>query len=68
MRLTKLEIYGFKSFARRTEIVFPQNVTGIVGPNGSGKSVGYWASRALRICAATACRTLFLTGPNRKSP
>lgn len=38
MRLTKLEIYGFKSFARRTEIIFPQNVTGIVGPNGSGKS------------------------------
>ena len=38
MRLSKLEIYGFKSFARRTEIVFPQNVTGIVGPNGSGKS------------------------------
>ena len=38
MRLSKLEIYGFKSFAKRTEIVFPQNVTGIVGPNGSGKS------------------------------
>jgi chromosome segregation protein len=38
MRLSKLEIYGFKSFARRTEIIFPQNVTGIVGPNGSGKS------------------------------
>lgn len=38
MRLTKLEIYGFKSFAKRTEIVFPQNITGIVGPNGSGKS------------------------------
>ena len=38
MRLTKLEIFGFKSFARRTEIIFPQNITGIVGPNGSGKS------------------------------
>ncbi len=38
MRLSKLEIYGFKSFAKRTEIIFPQNVTGIVGPNGSGKS------------------------------
>ncbi len=38
MRLSRLEIYGFKSFAKRTEIVFPQNVTGIVGPNGSGKS------------------------------
>ena len=38
MRLSKLEIYGFKSFAKRTQIIFPQNVTGIVGPNGSGKS------------------------------
>ena len=38
MRLKKLEIHGFKSFADRTEIVFNQGVTGIVGPNGSGKS------------------------------
>ena len=38
MKLKRLEIYGFKSFAQRTEIVFNQGVTGIVGPNGSGKS------------------------------
>ena len=38
MRLKRLEIYGFKSFADRVEMVFPDGVTGVVGPNGSGKS------------------------------
>ena len=38
MRLTKLEMYGFKSFARKTEIVFDDGITAIIGPNGSGKS------------------------------
>ncbi len=38
MRLTKLEINGFKSFARKTEIRFGDGITAIIGPNGSGKS------------------------------
>ncbi len=38
MRLTKLEMHGFKSFADATEMVFDAGVTAIVGPNGCGKS------------------------------
>jgi chromosome segregation protein len=38
MRLRKLVVHGFKSFADRTEFAFDSPVTGIVGPNGCGKS------------------------------
>ncbi len=38
MRLTKLEMHGFKSFADNTHMVFDEGVTAIVGPNGCGKS------------------------------
>lgn len=38
MKLNRVEIQGFKSFAQRTELSFDRGITGIVGPNGSGKS------------------------------
>lgn len=38
MYLSKLEIFGFKSFAEKTTIEFDDGVSAIVGPNGSGKS------------------------------
>lgn len=57
MRLTKLEINGFKSFARKTELQFSSGITAVIGPNGSGKSnisdavrwvLGEQSARALR--------------------
>ena len=38
MILKRIEIYGFKSFGKKTEINFNEPITGVVGPNGSGKS------------------------------
>ncbi|QQG42286.1 MAG: AAA family ATPase [Candidatus Giovannonibacteria bacterium] len=38
MLLKRLEISGFKSFAKPITLEFPTKITAIVGPNGSGKS------------------------------
>src|SRR5512133_18899 len=38
MKIKRLEISGFKSFADKVVLDFQQGVTGVVGPNGCGKS------------------------------
>ncbi len=57
MRLTRLDISGFKSFAKKTELQFGSGITAVIGPNGSGKSnisdavrwvLGEQSARALR--------------------
>lgn len=38
MRLSRLNIYGFKSFADKLDIHFGDGMTAVVGPNGCGKT------------------------------
>ncbi|MBU4033121.1 MAG: AAA family ATPase, partial [Candidatus Thermoplasmatota archaeon] len=38
VRIDKIEMQGFKSFAKKTLLTFPSNFSCVCGPNGSGKS------------------------------
>src|SRR5581483_3545031 len=38
MRLRRVALSGFKTFARRSEVLLEPGITAVVGPNGSGKS------------------------------
>ncbi len=72
--IKKLVIHGFKSFPRRTEILFTRGINVILGPNGSGKSnisdalcfvLGRLSIKSMRAAKA---RNLIFLGTKAASP
>jgi len=77
LKLEKLDIFGFKSFAERTVFEFEDELTALVGPNGSGKSnvvdalkwvLGERSARKLRGTEMTNVIFNGSTGPNGRKP
>ena len=73
-RVLKLELKGFKSFARKTEVPFSEDFNCVLGPNGSGKSnildamcfvLGKAGAKGLR---AEKTANLIYNGGKSKSP
>ncbi|MFZ4506621.1 MAG: chromosome segregation protein SMC [Fimbriimonas sp.] len=73
MRLKRVRIFGFKTFADKTEFELPGGLVAVVGPNGCGKSnlvdailwgLGEGNSRQLR--AAHSQDVIFGGSPGRK--
>lgn len=73
VKIEKLEMQGFKSFAKKTILTFPSNLSVIAGPNGSGKSncvdavcfvLGRTSAKSLR--AERMLEVIFNGGKNKK--
>ena len=73
MRLKKITLHGYKTFANPTEIRFDTNISAIVGPNGSGKSNiadsirWVMGEQAYSVLRGKKTEDMIFSGSNQKS-
>jgi chromosome segregation protein len=74
MKLKRVKIFGFKTFADRTDVELDGNIIAIIGPNGCGKSNivdailwGLGETNARNLRAQTAKEIIFSGSSRRKS-
>ena len=74
VRLKSLRLFGFKTFADQTALVFEPGITALVGPNGSGKSnlvdairwaLGEQSPKSLR---STKTEDVIFAGNDKRKP
>jgi len=74
MYISRLTLYGFKSFLKKSELNFGRGVTSVVGPNGCGKTnivdairwvIGEQKARTLRADKST---DVIFNGTSKRKP
>src|SRR5574342_378926 len=74
MQLSKISLFGFKSFADKIDLSFEPGVTAIVGPNGCGKSTISdairWAlgEQSAKLLRGDRMDDLIFAGNSRRKP
>jgi len=74
MHLTRISLFGFKSFADKIDLSFEPGVTGVVGPNGCGKSnisdAIRWAlgEQSAKLLRGDRMDDLIFAGNSRRKP
>ena len=74
MKLLRISIHGFKSFADKTEIDIKSGITGVVGPNGSGKEysrcrkMGLGSNQSKDIRGGNTMTDVIFSGSNLVTP
>ncbi|MCX8059129.1 MAG: AAA family ATPase [Spirochaetes bacterium] len=73
MKLSKINIYGFKSFADKVSLLFDKQIIALVGPNGCGKSnivdaiLWMFQKSGLKILRAREKQDLIFKGSDTRS-